>query len=351
MRWRDVGFSLAFFLCSPSTVIAQSGAPVEIVPQIEHGNVITSNVFSPDGKLTLTTSHDNTARLWDAETGVLLRSFSGFGAAIYGGAFSPDGKHALTGGHDRAIRMWETSSGKLVRTLIDPEPHGLVRAIAHAPNGKHAFSGTIHTAIRVWDLSSGELASKLSGHTSSVNTLSLSKDGTRLLSGSDDKSLILWDVPGRKLIHRMNGHTETIVAAAISQDGSLLASGSKDGTVCLWDGRTGKPIRILQRQPGPPAPPDTAEKFWRGVASVAISAEGNEIAAGYFDTTLQVWQARSGAHVRTMTIADRALALAYHPGGKTLLAGGFNRSRMLDTATGATPSRLAVASRQLGQNT
>jgi hypothetical protein len=40
---------------------------------------------------------------------------------------------------------------------------------------------------------------------------------------------------------------------------------------------------------------------------------------------LQVWQARLGAHVRTMTIADRALALAYHPGGKTLVAGGFNR--------------------------
>jgi hypothetical protein len=181
VRWRGVGFSLAFFLCSPSSVIAQPGAPVEIVPQIEHGNVITSNAFSPDGKLTLTTSHDNTARLWDAETGVLLRSFSGNGAAIYGGAFTPDGQHALTGGHDRAIRMWETSSGKLVKTLIDPEPHGIVRAIAHAPNGKHAFAGTIHTAIRVWDLSTGKLASKLSGHTSSVNTLSLSKDGTRLL--------------------------------------------------------------------------------------------------------------------------------------------------------------------------
>src|SRR5687768_17929030 len=128
--WRDFVFSLGLLICFSSSALGQPGAPVEIVPQIEHANVITSNAFSSDGKLALTTSYDSTARLWDAATGVLLRTFSGFGASIYCGAFSSDGRQVLTGGHDRALRLWDTTSGKLIRTVINPDPYGVVQALA-----------------------------------------------------------------------------------------------------------------------------------------------------------------------------------------------------------------------------
>ncbi|MFM9847685.1 MAG: hypothetical protein ACKVP3_11055 [Hyphomicrobiaceae bacterium] len=343
MRWRDFAFSLGLLICFSSSALGQTGAPIEIVPQIGHANVITSNAFSSDGKLALTTSYDSTARLWDAATGVLLRTFSGFGASIYCGAFSPDGGQVLTGGQGRALRLWDATSGKLIRTLINPDPYGIVRAIAFGHDGRHAFSATISPNIRIWDISKGSHVGTLSGHTSGVSSLSLSKDGTRLLSSSDDKTLILWDVPARKIIHRLAGHTDQVVAAAISPDGALLISGSKDGTVRLWNGRTGAPLRSLKRPAGPPPPPDTPEAFWRWVTSVAISADGSEVAAGYFDTTLQVWDARSGAHLRTINAPDRAMTVSYAPNMKILLTGGSRQVRMIDTATGATTTTLQGA--------
>ena len=53
--------------------------------------------FSLDGKQVLTGSEDKTARLWDAQSGKALRTFTGHSDEVTSVAFSPDGKQVLTG--------------------------------------------------------------------------------------------------------------------------------------------------------------------------------------------------------------------------------------------------------------
>jgi WD40 repeat protein len=72
-----------------------------------HTGGVGAVAFSPDGKLVLTGSADNTARLWEAATGKPVATLSGHTIGVRVVAFSPDGKLVLTGSGDNTARLWE----------------------------------------------------------------------------------------------------------------------------------------------------------------------------------------------------------------------------------------------------
>jgi WD40 repeat protein len=73
--------------------------------------------FSPDGRRVLACSADETIRLWDGESGRLIRRVERHGGHLLSVAFSPEGRRALSGGQDRVVRLWDLDSGALVREL------------------------------------------------------------------------------------------------------------------------------------------------------------------------------------------------------------------------------------------
>ena len=90
---------------------------------------INSVALSPDGRLLLTASDDQTARLWDVRTGAELRRFVGHSGAVTSAHFSPDGRYVLTTSGDGSARLWDTDyhdtiaylCGRLLRDLTSNE--------------------------------------------------------------------------------------------------------------------------------------------------------------------------------------------------------------------------------------
>ena len=88
-------------------------------------------MFSPDGQWILTASEDWTAKLFDAETGELVREFGrdakgGYGPehhsdAIWSAALSPDSKRVVTASEDETARLWDTQTGEQIAVLSGHE--------------------------------------------------------------------------------------------------------------------------------------------------------------------------------------------------------------------------------------
>ena len=104
-------FSLyfSFFLTTTSHLYSRDTITVPL-GQYGYGE-LTITAVSPDGTKMLTGSSDGKTRLWDMETGKVIRTFSGHSAYVTSVAFSPDGSKILTGSYDKTARLWDVATG------------------------------------------------------------------------------------------------------------------------------------------------------------------------------------------------------------------------------------------------
>ena len=89
--------ALASLYVPKSSLPAEAAIPAVLSASIQHSrttlqghtNAVLSAIFSPDGCRVLTASGDQTARLWEADTGKLLATFQGHGGGVRSAVFSP----------------------------------------------------------------------------------------------------------------------------------------------------------------------------------------------------------------------------------------------------------------------
>jgi WD40 repeat protein len=72
-----------------------------------HTRFVRAVGFTPDGRTAMTACGDGLARLWNAETGELLRTYDFGIGRLYSGAFSPDGLTCAAGGETGQIVVWD----------------------------------------------------------------------------------------------------------------------------------------------------------------------------------------------------------------------------------------------------
>ena len=314
--------------------LAQAGALVRVI----NGNEFSVNrvAVSPDGKTIVGGSWDNSVRIWDAQTGALLRTLQGHEDSVINEAVSvavsPDGKTIVSGSGDHTVRIWDAQTGALLRTLQGH--HGRVYGVAVSPDGKTIVSGGDKT-IRVWDAQTGAPLRTLQGPDSSVYSVAVSPDGKTIVSGSFDKSVRVWDAKTGALLRTLQGHEDSVtnvaVSVAVSPDGKIIVSGSDDKSVRIWDAQTGAPVRTLQ-----------GHKQW--VSSVAVSPDGKTIVSGSGDKSVRVWDAQTGALLRTLQGHEGWVgSVVVSPDGKTIVSGSRDSTmRVWDAQTGAPLERLDV---------
>ncbi|KAF7364767.1 hypothetical protein MVEN_00346600 [Mycena venus] len=103
---------------------------------------------------------------------------------------------------------------------------------------------------------------------------------------------------------------------AVSSDGAHIASGSEDTTICVWDARTGEAIM------------KPIQGHTNTVHSVAFSPDGVHIASGSNDHTICVWDARTGKAVMgpIQGHTDCVQSIAFSPNGAYIASGSDDKT-------------------------
>jgi WD40 repeat protein len=121
--------------------------------------MIFATAYSPDGRMIASSGTDSVIRLWDVETGALLKSFSGHSILVMCTTFSPDGKVIATSSVDQTVRLWDVSTGECLRIL---EGHsGQIGSVAFSSDGRLLASASADETIVLWEPGSGALLKTL----------------------------------------------------------------------------------------------------------------------------------------------------------------------------------------------
>ncbi|KAG0702515.1 WD40-repeat-containing domain protein [Suillus ampliporus] len=285
----------------------------------DHTAAIWAVAVFPDKRRMLTGSWDKTLRLWDLNTGLMLKKMKGHRIDVTTLAVSRDGRTIASGDENGELIAWHGETGESLITqpikahskyisCLDFSPHGTVlatgswddtttlwntktwqpqrntikcsdrvRSVRYSPSGQHLAIAT-NSNIEIYNPSSRRRVTNFKGHTVWNFSLAWTPDGTRLLSGGDvkDPSIREWDTSTWKQVgDPWMGHAGYIYTIAIHPAGTHVASASADNHVRLWRLSDRQSIAIFQHS---------------GVACVTFSMNGKHILSGGGDNMISEWE-------------------------------------------------------------
>ena len=238
-----------------------------------HRDTIRSLAFSKDGTLLVSRSNDKTVKLWDAQTGGVIKTF-GDDTSVVSTSISPDGTTIAMGTRDGRIRLWEVRTGK--SHSITTRQDRAVTVINFSPiDSRRLLSLSWYKTVQQWDVGGHQIGTSYH-EADRVDHIAYALDGTRFVScggravtvrDSDSGALVVkldspdqmdlhrccfssdgrfvacaagttiwvWDITtlGARLVGRLVGHSSPVAFIDFS---SSLISGSVDRSVKFWQG-------------------------------------------------------------------------------------------------------------------
>ncbi|HVD99914.1 MAG TPA: caspase family protein [Cytophagaceae bacterium] len=221
---------------------------LETIVQKGHSASVKAVAISPDGRFLVTGSRDRTAKLWDLQTGMEMRTYNGHEHTVNGVQFSPNGKYLATSSADNTFRVWNVLNGKQI--FVSPVAEKYMTDIAFSPDSKYLIGAGYSDSASVYEIPSGKFVKNIavnadqgSGYGVSVE---YSPDGKWLAIGEDNKTVNVYHLPDWKLTYTFKpsegwcGGCGTLVS--FSADSKYLLKLSHNAKAEQYDLQSGKLI-------------------------------------------------------------------------------------------------------------
>jgi len=205
---------------------------------IGHKSTVTSISMYPDNEFFISSSADNTVRLWSTALSKMdggqscLAWYRGHSFPIWSCCFSPLGLYFATASHDRTARLWSTDKGVPIRIFAGHLSD--VECVRFHPNCNYVATGSSDRTIRLWDIQSGNCVRLMTGHLSAVNDVQFTSDGRCIVSASQDRTIRVWDIQSGECISSLSGHTDDVKHIT-------LGHGVNTNAVCIEEGTSSNP--------------------------------------------------------------------------------------------------------------
>uniref|UniRef100_A0A8C0GS40 Apoptotic protease-activating factor 1 n=1 Tax=Chelonoidis abingdonii TaxID=106734 RepID=A0A8C0GS40_CHEAB len=273
--------------------------------------------FSPDGSLFLTSSDDQTIRIWESskvckssalvlkreldvvfqDDGLMIlailnqvfKSRTGHEKSVQHCQFTSDGRTLISSSDDSTIQVWNWQSEEYIFLKGHKEAVKNFRLLENSRLLSWSFDGT----VKVWNICTGIIEEDFVCHEDAVLSCAVSPDATKFSSTSADKTAKIWSFESSSVLHELHGHKGCVRCCTFSFDNKFLATGDDNGEIRIWDVSRGELLHLCS-----PITVDEGESTHGGwVTDLCFSPESNMLVScgGY----LKWWNVTTGESLQT----------------------------------------------------
>jgi len=218
--------------------------------------------------------------------------------------FSPDGKFLAAGCGDGGIRVFNVQNGSLAYNLQAGSNVALpttalrFRPVTPTTRTKNVFlASNAAGVVQHWHMTSGKCLHSLEDSTNEVYALDYNSEGTQFVTAGKDTKVRIYDEATKSLVLTMDGggggqirttspgHSNRVFSGKfVPGDDNTVVTGGWDNTVQIWDLRSGAAVRSI---------------FGPHICGDSLDVVGNEIVTGSWrpEHQLEVWDLGTGAKV------------------------------------------------------
>jgi len=201
--------------------------------------------------------------VWSAENGERLGTFHGHSGAVWSVDVSQDSRTVITGSADNSAKIWESNTGRELQSFPHKTP---VRSVGFGLGEKQFLTVTDQVlgflpTINVWDYQERhskpviEITGKNEAKILQAVWAPLNRE---IITANEDGTVRVYDIRTGGQTKVITDHQKAVMHITFSKNQLLFATASKDGTSKLYDTKTfahlktfttGRPINAVSISP------------------------------------------------------------------------------------------------------
>ncbi|HEV2601976.1 MAG TPA: hypothetical protein VGT41_06835 [Candidatus Babeliales bacterium] len=250
---------------------------------------------------------------------------------------SPDGTFIATGSTDGHVYLREPSEGKIFDKFRVSERE--IVKILICNNTQLIVTQDSDDKIYIYDRKTRTLLPAFTSP-SRIISIAVSKNNAFIVTGCTDHNAYVWSIRTGELLFTLTGHTAPVKFVAIDPKNMFIVTATSDlnEPIRIWNATNGN--ILYSNETGFPIGPQLEYKKWGAVTSLAISPNGNFIAAT-INATAYLWSATSGKLLYSLDHDNAITALAFSPNNKFLVTGGGQTINVWQISSGTLYKKIA----------
>ena len=307
---------------------------IESIQTFDMDDVSAQPVLNSAGTQ-IVTVRGNTAKIWDVETGKVVRTLTGHQDLVNDAAFNDDGSLVVTVSDDDTAKIWEVESGEELRTLRG-HTDGVFDAVV---NDDLVLTVSMDGTAKIWDIYSGEELRTLQhdgishgGFSGDGNLIVTVSTPGRLSSWEQAHGITkqvgivrVWDVETGEVVNTIRDAWDMGWGWIVVSSGDLIVARSGDGAARIWDIKGGDVVQTLQPERATTPPSIIYRKY--DIKTAVPNHEGTQVVTTDGRNTAKIWDIKTGELVHTLTgHADKVNAAVFDRDGSLVLTVSEDRT-------------------------